>query len=410
MTRPAEKFLTTVLFGYMIAIILVITLSPFRFSLPGQKVKFTVYGGLPDLVLNIFLFIPVGALYQLRRGEKDAPEPSGGRWARPALIFGLGFSLGIELAQLFLAKRCTAVTDVLANGFGAWVGACCMVKVRNRLPRLNRLGLDRFLIDQPIFILPYLVLPLLWLNGMAAGGQTGRIWFMAFVTVPCALLAAEFAQKHWKPLRPSGGVVGFLSLALWFAGGAVQHLIAQPVETSAIFGLAGAVFATHRFFSRAKSAGEPGDLPLLRTVFILFLPYLVLLNFYPFSQFSFIWDFRFGISGFPENPPNEVIFRLLEYLGVVSLFGYLVSQLLDHRESSSIVQKIGVAGWILGVTGTLELLRGFHGDFEASLVRFLFAGIAGFAGELIYRLQIGAIRRIRFQHDGPSTGLPRYIR
>ncbi len=408
LSRPAEKYLSTVLFGYMIAVILLITLSPFRFSLPGQKVKFVLYGGLPDLVMNIFLFIPAGALYQLRRGEEVTSSTRGSRRALSALLFGLGFSLGIELAQLFLEKRYTAITDVLTNGLGAWMGAWGMITVSNRLPRLSRLGLDRFLINHPVFILPYLVLPLLWLNGMATGEQSGRVWFMVFVAVPCALLAADFARKLGSLRRPWGAGVGFLILTVWFTGGAIQQWIAHPRETAVVFGLAGAVFARCGRFR--LPAGESGDLPRLRIVFVLFLPYLVLLNFFPFGKFSLLWDFRFGISGFPENPPNEVIFRLLEYLGVVSLFGYMVSQLLDHRESSSLVQKIGVAGWILGVAGTLELLRGFHGDFEASLLRFLFAAVAGFAGELIYRLQIGALRRFRLRQIGSPSTLPRYVR
>ena len=122
--KNASQVLNNLLFWYMSAITLLLTLIPFRFVIPGKNIKMALWSNLPDALMNIALFIPLGFLFQLTRREKRND------WAFGALIFGLLFSSGIEITQLFIEKRCTTFLDVLTNGAGAWLGALGYAIVR----------------------------------------------------------------------------------------------------------------------------------------------------------------------------------------------------------------------------------------------------------------------------------------
>ena len=72
-----------------------------------------------DAGLNILFFVPLGALARWRGWRL---------WA--VVLAGLGLSVGVESAQVFLERTCD-VTDVLMNGTGACVGAA-VVQLRLR--------------------------------------------------------------------------------------------------------------------------------------------------------------------------------------------------------------------------------------------------------------------------------------
>lgn len=68
--------------------------------------------GAADFILNLALFVPLGAA--LRRA---------GLRAGAAAVIGLALSAGIEAAQLWMPDRHTALGDLIANGLGATAGA-----------------------------------------------------------------------------------------------------------------------------------------------------------------------------------------------------------------------------------------------------------------------------------------------
>lgn len=68
--------------------------------------------GLADLLLNIILFMPLGAALALR-----------GHSRRRITTLALLLSTAIEISQFFIPGRDPSVTDVLSNTCGAWLGA-----------------------------------------------------------------------------------------------------------------------------------------------------------------------------------------------------------------------------------------------------------------------------------------------
>lgn len=82
---------------------------------------------LPDVVLNVLVFIPVGLALCLSFKKR--------RWLVP--LIGCGLSFTIELLQFLFLKGCTDVDDVIHNTLGCLIGCgvCLVVEKVNKLKR-----------------------------------------------------------------------------------------------------------------------------------------------------------------------------------------------------------------------------------------------------------------------------------
>ncbi len=95
---------------------------------------------LTDLVGNVLLFIPFGFLMWLSLHQR------GYRLAWPlSILAGIVLSLSIEIAQLFIPERHSALHDVINNMLGTLIGASAATIVSGRLSNwLARISLDLF--------------------------------------------------------------------------------------------------------------------------------------------------------------------------------------------------------------------------------------------------------------------------
>src|SRR5215208_2686180 len=139
--------------GYIFLVILLLTLNPFYLVLSAQ-VNFTFQTTLDNLVANILLFLPVGFFYRLATAR------------RGAFLLGAGLSLSIETIQLFIPARTSSVMDILANAIGAGLGAVLHDLVSTRLVITPNL-MGRLRLETPLMGLIYLLIPLLWIDGLA---------------------------------------------------------------------------------------------------------------------------------------------------------------------------------------------------------------------------------------------------
>lgn len=107
---------------YVAAVIAFLTLAPSGGGTLGISPWCLTCGdrGLADLLLNVLLFVPLGAAIAAR-----------GASAQRALLLGLAFAAGIELLQLVIPGRAPTARDVITNGFGAWLGARALLAARD---------------------------------------------------------------------------------------------------------------------------------------------------------------------------------------------------------------------------------------------------------------------------------------
>lgn len=113
-SNSATRVLRLSLLAAAVLVILALTLSPPQ---PGYFKAFAFCIAcsrrwLADGMLNIWLFVPLGLVVGLNE-----------RPFRSALLWGAALSAGIELAQMFMPGRTSALNDIVFNTIGAVAGA-----------------------------------------------------------------------------------------------------------------------------------------------------------------------------------------------------------------------------------------------------------------------------------------------
>ena len=398
MVKQSETYrLGTALLVYFLLITVIVTLLPFRFQMP-RVMDIRVHTNVPDFILNVFLFVPLGFLFQLSR-RKNTPLRTS-----DVLLFGVLFSCAIESAQLFLVGRYTSVIDVFSNGMGAWMGAKGYLLLRRRLQH-QTVGL--MALELPLMNLVYLLVPLLWLSGMATGRELNRLWLLLINGFVGAVVLVEVYRHRLKHrLRVSSTALA-LGVMLWFLMANLPALVNFPLRVFLFAVVIGWVV-----FDRAGrpipelSIDRRFEIPTLQKIMPLYAGYLVLLVYWPLSGSGFRWDWMLSPGMFADDPPLPVVSRLVEYLAASTLLGYMIAEWRGRVQRKSYRAFIRQYGFVAGILLFLEILRGIHPLHAASLGRFLMAATAGIYGSAIYRLQIRTIRKILAAKQSDFPGNP----
>lgn len=95
-----------------------ISIIPFNFLVDRYD------GWKMNIIGNIAMFIPVGIVWPICFKKLDT--------IKKTILAGAGFTLFIELTQLFCRGRHTDVDDLILNTFGAAIGACIVFLIRRK--------------------------------------------------------------------------------------------------------------------------------------------------------------------------------------------------------------------------------------------------------------------------------------
>ena len=194
------------LLGYMVLVTAVITLAPFRFARPAV-LTLSWLADPADVVANVLLFLPLGFLFRV-----SAPRAVG--HVRTVIAACL-VSVTFEAAQLFLPGRFASPVDVMSNTLGAGLGSLVHARIAACLDgRLVR-GLA---LELPLMVVVYLLVPLLWLDGFAAGhdggGSCSPLLGLAGAIVLAAIWRHRLAERGVPPPR---GWPGSPRAGTWWA-------------------------------------------------------------------------------------------------------------------------------------------------------------------------------------------------
>lgn len=107
-----------------LGLIAIVSLPPSSASLPGGLDLCLVCGdvGAASLLLNVILYVPLGAALRLRGAQLVT-----------VVAIGAAVSVGIESTQLVIPGRHTALSDLLANTLGAALGGVLALQPRRWL-------------------------------------------------------------------------------------------------------------------------------------------------------------------------------------------------------------------------------------------------------------------------------------
>lgn len=353
------------LVGYLAVVVGVITLAPFRFAMPHPVRAYLIVldgGWIADVLLNVALFIPIGlALHRTMRSRLTT-----------LVMVAAGASLLIESLQLFLLPRYSTVTDVLANALGALLGASISMVVDRRFGVGQRL-VGRLMLDLPLMGVTYLLLPLLWLDGLGAAGHPGRAWLGMPVALAGALTLAAVARTVPSAATTAIGRNVLIAAVTWFAIGAVPAVRTNPAVVGVGFVMVIAAASVGQWaWHRAVQHDRRLEPQVVRVLVPLLLLYLIGLAFDPGSL---------AVEG--GHDARIAILRWLEHVAALASLGYLLAEWRGRRgepEVSAVVKPAFATcvTWVAIVAAT-----GRPGLFAAGLVA---VGAGGF-GATLYRRQ-----------------------
>lgn len=373
------------LLAYMLGVTLIVTLLPFQFAWPSQW-RMMIMLDPVDFIANVLLFVPLGFLYRLTRPAAHH------RFALSVLGLGALVSLAIELAQLFETARNTSVVDVATNALGAWLGALAFDRIV-RSAKLDGRVIGWLSLELPLMGLVYLLVPLLWINSVAVGGEPVRLAMTLLIGIFGAHLLGGIQRHYFGPSRVSEPQQTAAFAGIWFLAGAFPLLASRPVEL-----LSGAAAVTAFAWwqgGRAVSQEESNrrfEIPLLKSAAPIYAAYLVLLMIAPLFDRMGSWNI--GV-GFTDAASMQIeILRLLELVAAFTLVGYMVAEFrgrveMEYREAVSRLIRWGV--W-LALAG--ELVRGFHAGEGASVARAAMLVGAALYGGWLYHLQRAHVVRL----------------
>jgi len=366
--------------GYLVAVIAVITLLPFRFAVP-DRFGIVMHGTLFDVAANVLLFLPPGFLYRLARpSTRD-------RAGLHVLVLGVAASLLIEAVQLFEPARYASPLDVVANGLGAWTGALLSDRVARRI-RPDSVMVGRLSLEIPLMGLTYMLVPLLWLASLSAVDDAARL---SLLLLPALFGATIIAFVHryrlGRPgrIRPhhaaTGAALGMLA-AIAPAAPRQPVVVLLLVVTVGLFVMivsripAGDLDGDRRFERRALRAALP-----------FFVCYLVALP----------WLSRVHAAG--ASPAAMIvdrleILRLLELLAAFTVLGWVIAEWRGRLDLPATAALPPVMIRTLPIAGLAMGLRFMGGPATVLIAALGAAMIAASWGAGLYYLQRAHVRAL----------------
>ena len=378
--------LATALLAYVAVITAVVTLLPFQFAIPTSP-RVMLTGGIVDVLANVALFIPLGFLYSVARQDADVSP-------RQILLVALAASAAIESVQLFEVTRFASLSDVVANGAGAYVGAVFQRRLSRRIA-MDARTVGRLSLELPLMGLVYLLVPLLWLDGIAGAESATPLWPLLALGLFGATLLAAVQRHHFGPNRLLSRKAITGAACGWFLVGAFPGL--APHASIVLFVMLAAIGVfvwirsvdvsrtrpiNRRFESRALWEGAP-----------FYAAYLLLLVAPVAGYGTASWR---GALGFGLTPGwnSATALHTVETVAAFTLLGYMLAEFRGRRESRFRQGVIHIAAWSGGAGLAAELLEGFRVDGGASALRWAIIVAAALYGAWIYHLQRAHVRRL----------------
>ena len=372
------------LLAYSTVITLLITLVPFRFSWPTTT-RFFWFAPAFDVITNILLFLPLGFLFRLTQNLDS-------RTTRfQVLLLGMGLSAVIEASQLFLNGRYTSPSDVIANAFGAYCGAQLCEWAQRVLSRewIGRLGLEL-----PLMNIVYLLIPLIWLDGLSSGDDRSRgrlVWLLGL----CGSIVIGSVYRHGlrRPQAVRRRTLVIIAVGWFVASSLPAALSSVSILVIGSLLVATAVSIVVALPSLDLSHERRFELPVLKRVWPFYCVYLVLLFIWPIPAEYVGWRGAWGFADLSDDPSITSVLQLMEHFAAFTLLGYMVAESHGRREISLRTSMWWGCFWCGAASTLLVVMSGFNPNHIASAAEGLLLICSSVAGAAIYWRQLARIRR-----------------
>jgi VanZ family protein len=381
------------LLAYMLGVTIIITLLPFQFRWPAEwRVVYVV--DPHDVIANILLFVPLGFFY---RFALHAVRPS----VLHVLAFGALASGAIELTQLFEEVRSCSPVDVATNTIGAGFGALAAGRVASSTKVDGRL-VGWLALELPLMGLVYLLIPLLWINSLAAGGDATRAVTVLLLGLFGAYVLGGIQRHYFAAVGYSNARRTALFSMLWFVAGAFYALRSRPGEIlAAAVTIAVLTWWLGRRTVRGIDYNRRFEVPVLKSGAPAYACYLVLVTLAPLGRGIGEWVLH---AGFPPAAAEQLeILRLLELTAAFTLAGYMVAEFRGRIVASYRAALPRLLAWAAVLGLAMEMTRGYEAGQGASLARGAILVAAALYGGWLYYLQRTHVMRVLAQNAPAHT-------
>lgn len=368
------------LLAYLLGVTLIITLLPFQFGWPSRvRVMFT--GDIVDVIGNVLLFLPLGFLYRLSRHTAHRHS------VLRVLGIGVLASMAIESAQVFEAERYSSLLDVVCNGAGAWLGALLYDRVAERT-RVDARFIGRLSLELPLMGLIYLLVPLLWLNGLSAGDSRERMALTLLLALFGASLLGGMQRHHFGPARVLTPRAMAIIAGAWFIAGAFPGVPRHPAQM-AVIGIVVVAFVWWRGSRPLERTplNRRFEVPLLLSAAPVFAAYLLLLAFAPLLDGAGAWSWGIGFRGAATEWGKVEILRTLEIIAAFTLLGYMLAEFRGRRNESYRRSARHIVQWGGAIALVAECALGFRAGHGASVTQLALIVTGSLYGGWLYLLQ-----------------------
>ena len=370
--------LSLVLLLYFLGIVAVITLAPFRFSVP-RDMNVMVTGDAFDIVANVLLFLPLGFLYPLTRPLEDEPSPV------RVLLLGAVMSATIEGVQLFEVQRFSSVVDVVTNAVGAAIGALLLRAITRRI-RVNAQLVGRLNLEIPLVGLVYLLVPLLLVASLSAVSQHVRIVTLIPLGMVGARLLSSLQRHHFGPAGLASVRTMTVVAGAWMVIGSFPVLIAYPVSGLSLVVMV-MLMTWHETSRPSFHASERRfEADALRSATPYIAVYFVAMVLFPLALGVAPWRWAIWLTGSGDNLTQQQL-RLLEPVASLTVLGYLLAEARGRLELPfrQIIRRVSVECGLVALA--IEISRGFQRETGASVSQFVLMLAASTLGAAIYHHQ-----------------------
>jgi VanZ family protein len=378
------KVLGAALLFYILVVTLLFTLAPYNYSFTNLNRFNDLFDWqLKDSILNIILFIPIGfLLFPILPKRKKYIYVT---------LFGILFSSFIEFNQIFIPTRSPSFNDIVTNSAGALIGSLGHQYVKKyaqaKSERLLNLGIS-------VMNIVFLIIPLLWLSSFAAGYEVNRLWLLLLLGIVGAILVSDI-YIYRIPDKSFNYLILFnLLLSTWYLIGIFPALVKYP-KRIIFFLILINIFAFLRSKYGVKVKNDKRfELKTINKIIPLFILYILLLNQWPPSipepsfQFSWLTDYKLQRHYFLS------IYRYVEYFTAFAMVGYLLSEYIN-RSKNQLNKNRRVLKWLFILTIFLEIPRGFHPGYSATMENVIVSFAWGIFGAGIYQMQLKYFKFIK---------------
>ncbi|MFZ0451106.1 MAG: VanZ family protein, partial [Desulfatiglandaceae bacterium] len=315
------------------------------------------------------------------------------RFCAKALGLGILLSSAIEFTQFFIPGRGTQVTDVLTNGLGAWLGA--MVFGLFMRSSKESYVIRLFAPELPLMNWVYLLIPLMWLNGLSTGGEAARLWLLLLLgLMGGGVLASIYVHRLKQEGRLTPNKLSLL-VSGWFIVASLPTLARFPIEVAG-FGIviAALVQIPARLPIRKKKGERRFELSTLKIILPFYAVYLILLALWPTIVPFEGWQLKTYFQDLASSFRNVSIFRFIEIIGALTLFGYMIAEIRGREKESLKAALVWIFLTALGSSAAFGIVKAYPPPLVSGILEILLMTAAGVYGGVIYRLQLAAIRHL----------------